>query len=158
MGQKIGKLRHEVDTGFIVINTDMDVHAANQRATGNAAEVALEFAVALFVSEMLLVPIGERVTGYGKWRQSVPFCDAGDGGAQPRQISPGFRDSPADPCAHFDLALEKLGTDLILKLGNTLCHESFRRGDEVESLAIDKKILFFDAEGEAGLMMAHGLI
>tara|TARA_R110000850_G_scaffold36925_18_gene97331 strand:- start:1736 stop:2140 length:405 start_codon:yes stop_codon:yes gene_type:complete len=131
------------------------MHAANQRPAGDAAKVALKFTVALFVCEMLLVPIGERMAGNGQRRQPMPLCYPGYGRAKPRQISAGFGNGFADPRADLDLALKKLGTDLIFEFGDTISHESIGCGDEIQGLAINEQIFFFDTKGKAGLMMAH---
>ena len=156
MRQEIGKLRHQVDAGLIVVQSDMHMHAAYQHAPRNTAKIMFEFTVALLVGEVLLVPVGKGMTGHGERRQTMIFGNAGDDGAQAGEIGASFRHGPAHGGADLYLALQEFRTYLAFQFLNAFGHQRFRSRREIESFAVYKQILLFDAEGKAGLTVAHG--
>jgi hypothetical protein len=88
---------------IIVINADVNMHAADHHASTNTLQVIRDRLVPLLVRVPLRPPPGKRMSGRGDWRQSVPPCDAGDTAPQVSEMITRVGGVRADSCCNLDL-------------------------------------------------------
>ena len=115
MRQKVTGLVHQVDAHVFVVDANVDVHAGDQHAPGNAAKSLLKLVVAGFVCVVRVLPVGERVAGNRDGGEAVLGGLFGDTGSKSFEVFASFPDGCADLCADFDLAGFELGAELALK-------------------------------------------
>ena len=153
--EHVAHLVHEIDAQIVVVDADVDVHAADHEASYHLLEIVLDRLVALLLGTPLLAPDRERVRRRRDEPQTVGTGHRCHSAAQPPQIGTGLADGGAHPGADLDLALQEFRSDLpfeqCLALGQ---HRWRRRMNEVARVRIDEQILLFDPDGEAGLL--HG--
>ena len=61
MRQEIGRLIHQVDPEFLVLDRCMDVHAADQHAIGKRSEIGNQPVIALVLNPCLVFAARERM-------------------------------------------------------------------------------------------------
>ena len=95
MGQKVGKLWHEIGAQGVVFQTDVNMHSTDQHTSRHAAQCALQVAVAFLVGMGLVFPISKWMTGNRNRREIIVASMFGHDRAQPAQIVPCFGDCTA---------------------------------------------------------------
>ena len=61
--EEVGGLFHQVDAELIVVESDVDVHSADEHPPGDDLMVSRELVVTISRSELLCRPVSERVRG-----------------------------------------------------------------------------------------------
>ena len=158
MRQEIADLVHQIDAQVLVIDADMDVHAADHQAPSQGLHVLGQFVVALFVGVELLVRGGKRVRGGGDHAEIVFVRQLDDGRTQVVEIGPGLGDGATDPGPHFDLRTQKFRAHLLFKFADAVLHQGGRRvGRQIPAFAVDQQVFFVDADSERWILERHGL-
>ena len=116
-------MRHQVDALRAVLDPHMDVHAADQHASGHAHQFALKLGIAVLDGEGLVLPVREGVAGDRDGGEVMPGGLFGDAGAQVFEILARLGHGFADLGADLDLALQEFGADLILQFGLAGSHQ-----------------------------------
>ena len=88
MRKEVGRLVHQVDAQLLVLDADVEVHAADHQALGERRHVAREQVVALLVDAALDAPVGERVGRGGDQRHAELAGGGGERRAQQRELAP----------------------------------------------------------------------
>ena len=155
MGKEIGELAHEVDAQLGILDPDMHMHAADDKAAGRRLVVAGQRDVALAIRRLLVVPFGEGMGGGGDRSKAMDAGDLRHDPAQPGQLVAGLGEAAADGGADLDLSPQELRRHPAGKPRLAFA-QHLRRGiaGEVPAGAVDQQILLLDAEGEAGLAHA----
>ena len=140
---------------LVVVDADVDVHAADHETAHHLLEVPLDRLVALLLRAPLLAPGRERMGRRRDEPQPVGTGDRGHGAAQPLQLRSGLAHRGAYAGADLDLALQELRGHLPFEQRLAL-REHLRRRlvDEAAGMRVDEQVFLFDPYGEAGLL--HG--
>ena len=157
MRQEICRLAQEIDPKLVVLDADMDMHAADHEPAADLLKVFGEHVVAFFVGVLLARPFGERV-GRGGDRSEAEFVsDAPDRTAEMDELVAGFLNRFADARADLDLRAEEFGAHLAAQRLLAFCEQLSRRllGD-VSARLVDEEIFFLDADREAWFLDGHG--
>ena len=151
MGQEIGRLVHQVDAQLGVLDGDVHVHAAGQKALRDQAKVFGDLGVAGGGRVLLLLPPPERMGGGGHQRAVEAADDALDGAAQVRELRACGARVVADLGGDLDLGAHELGTDRAAERGVAVLHHLGTRVDgQIAAGEVDQEVLLLDAEREAG--------
>ena len=157
MRQEVGGLAEQVDAQVVVLDADMNMHAADDEPPRHVLQVLGKDVVALFVGMLLALPLGEGVRGGGDRREAELVGNAADRGAKLDQLVAHLLHRPADPCADLELGAQEFGADLsaqgLFGLGKERGRELRR---EVARLLVDEEILLLDADAERRFLDRHG--
>ena len=146
-------MRHQVGAQGWGLDPDMNMHAADQHAAGDATQRMLQRVIAFLAGVGLILPVGERMTGYSDRGQVVfrrPFRHAGP---QAFQVVPRGFDRGMGAGADLDLALQELGADLSLKIVLAGLHQRFGGFGQLQAVAIDQQVFLFNSQRE---FLLHG--
>ena len=155
MREHVARLVHQVDAQIVVVDADVDVHAADDETPHHLLKVVLDRLVALLVGAFLLAPYRKRMGRRCDQPQPVRAGHRCDGAAQPLQIGTGFADGGAHPGTDLDLALQELGSHLPFE--QPLALRKHLRGsfvNEVAGVRVDEEIFLLDPDGEC--WFTHG--
>ena len=153
MREHVAHLVHEVDAQLVVVDADVDVHAADDETAHDLLKILLDGFVALLVGAPLLAPDREWMRGGSDEAQSVGTGDRRHGAAQVLQVGAGLADGGAHAGADLDLTLQELRRHLPFQQGFALRkHRRRRLVDEGAGAGIDEQVFLFDSDGEARLV------
>ena len=148
MGQEVGRLSQQVDAQIVVLDPDMNVHAANHEPARDLLQVLRQRIVALLVGVLLAPPSGEGVGGGGDRGKAELVGDGADGGAQPDQLFAHFRNGVANAGADLDLRAQELRADLAAIIEQSLlAFGEEGRGRllcQVAAVLVDEEVFLFD--------------
>ncbi len=154
--QEIRHLVHQVDAQFVVVDADMNVHAADEQSSRRRLHFDSQGVVTVFLRLLLFRPATERVRRRGDRRHSVTCGYVDDDPAQPPQLDLGFLDVLADLGADLDLRPQQLRCHLRTAPLLALGHKTIGWiDDEAARLFVDQQVLFFYANCERGPATAH---
>ena len=154
--QEISGLAEEIDAELVVVDADMDVHAADDEAPHHLLQILSKDVVALFVGVLLARPLGERMGRGGDGSEAELAGDSAHGRAQADQIGARLLDRAADLGADFDLRAQEFRADLAWQRLLAFGEEGRRRFlREVARLLVDEEIFLLHADGEARFANGH---
>ena len=155
MRQEIGKLVEQVEAHRLVLDGDMNVHAADEQPARHDLHVPGDRVVALLVGVHLDVPVGEGMRRGGDRRHAVTGGRLGNGAAETGERGARLGERAADRRADLDLATQEFAGDIVSQRRTALGHQPGGRiDDKVAAFAVDEEIFLLDANGEARLL--HG--
>ncbi len=155
MRQEIGELAHEVDAQLRILDSDMDMHAADDEPARRRLMIAGQRDIALAVGRLLPVPFGEGMRRGSDGGETMAAGDLRHHPAQPHKLRTGFGKAAAHRRADLDLSAQELRRHAAGKPPLAFAQHLRRRiAGEVAAGAIDQQILLLDAEGEGGLAHA----
>ena len=158
MRQEIRHLVHQVDAQFVIIDADVDVHAADQQSSRRGLHLDGKGPVPVFFRLLLFGPAAEGVRGCRNRRHAVIGGDVDDDAAQPAELDFRFLDVVADLGADLDLRTQEFRGHLSAAAFLALSHETVRRVDnQAARLPVDEQVLLLDADGERGTATVHRL-
>ncbi len=156
MRQEIRGLAQNIDAELVVVDADMDMHAANHQTPHHLLQILREDVVALFVGVLLARPFGEGMGGGGDGSEAELAGDGAHGRTQADQIGARLLDRTADLGADLDLRAQEFGADLA---GQRRLTFGEKRGGlllrKVARLLVDEEIFLLDADGEARFANGH---
>ena len=159
MGQEITRLIEQVDPQLLVLDADMDMHAADEHPVGHGLHVVSEALIALLVDIVLLAPVAEGVRGGRDRGEAVIAAGPRDAAPEPAQLGPHLADIPADLRADLDLGPEELIRHLLAERPHAFIDKALRRvGSKRARLGIDQEIFLLDAQCERRFGCRHGSI
>ena len=157
MRQEVAHLVHEVDPQLLVLDADMDMHAADEQTVGHGLHVVGEPLIALLVHIVLLPPIAEGVRRCCDRSEAVIAARPGDTAAQAAQFLPNLADVGANARADFHLGLKKLVGDLLPEFPDAFVDQAFGRiRRQVTRLHIDQEVFLLDTQCEGRFGYHHG--
>ncbi len=156
--QEVRHLVHQVDAQFVVVDADVDVHAADEQAPRCSLHLDGQCVVAVLLRLLLFGPAAERVRRGGDRRHAVVRSHVDDDAAQPPQFDFRFLDVVTDLGADLDLRAQELGRHLRAATLFALGHETFRRVDhQAARLLVDEQVLFLYPYRERRTAVTHRL-
>jgi len=156
MRQKIGQLVQQLDAEIVIVNPDMNMHAAGQKPARHHLHALGQDVIAILVVMFLARPLREGM-GRGVDRgAAIPRRDFHQGLAQPDEIGPRLGDRIADSCANLDLGTHEFRRYLAAKPCRAFVQHGLRRiGYKITALQIDEQKLLLYSDGKAGLGERH---
>src|SRR5581483_7114822 len=127
MRQKVSRLTEKIDPEIVVLDADMNVHAANDESPPDLLEVAGDHVLAFLVGVLLARPCGEGVGRCGEGSEAELAGDAADRAAKKRELVARLLHRTADARADLDLRAQELGADLAAQRLLALRHQLGRR-------------------------------
>ena len=156
MRQEIRGLVEQIDPELVVLDADMDMHAADHQTARHVLEILGEDVVALLVGMLLGPPFGEGMGGRRNRRQPELIGDAADRAAQMDELVARLRHGLAYAGADLDLRAQEFGADLSAQRFLALGEQRRRRLlGQVAAILVDEEIFLLDAEGEAWFLDGH---
>ena len=147
----------KVDPELVVLDADMDMHAADHQPPRHVLEIAGEHVVALACRYAAGSTIGKRMGRCGDRRQPELIGDAADGAAQMDQLVARLLHRSAHLGADLDLRAQELRADLAAQRLLAFGEQRRRRlRGEVAAVLVDEEIFLLHADGEAGFLDGHG--
>ena len=155
--QEIGQLVEQVEAERLVLDADMDVHAADQEPPGHHLEVAGERVVALLVGVALQAPLGEGVGRGGDRREAVAVGAGGHGARAGGRARPAPRPASRRPrCRSRPGSAGTPRSPAAPSAASRSAASAGRRiGGEIAGLAVDEEVFLLDADGEGWLGRRH---
>ncbi len=159
MRQEVRRLTEQIVPEVVVLDADMDVHAADHEAPRHLLQVLGEDVVAFLVGVVLRRPFGEGMGRGGDQGEAEFLGDGADGLAQIDELVARLLDRMAHRGADLDLRAQEFGAHLPLQGFLAFGEEGRRRrGLEVPALLVDEEVLLLNAEREAWFADGHGAI
>ena len=112
MGQEVGDLIQDVDPEVVVVDADVDVHAADQQPVRHDLHVPLQDFVPFLFGVLLVLPFRERVCRGSDRSQAMVPGDFRDSAPQVAQVGPHLGYRIANRRTDFDLGAQELPAEL----------------------------------------------
>src|SRR5262249_17796765 len=149
VGKKVARLIEEIDPELVLLDADVNVHAADHEPPPDPGKIPGECLVALALGWLLRAPARKGVGGGSNRCEAMRARELGDGEAHVGKLAAGRRRRRVDGGADLDLRFEELWRHLPRQGRLRGLEETWRQvANEVPARALNEEIFLLDADAK----------